>query len=70
MERCWKLGHAITTYLLKCAKLKNKKSVLVDYKNVFIHGSGRTIAGVGIEDLIIVDDDNATLIVRKGIPRR
>ena len=27
---------------------------------------GRTIAGVGLKDLIIVDDDDATLIVRKG----
>ena len=35
-------------------------------KSVFVHGSGRTIAGVGLEGLIIVDDDNATLIVRKG----
>ena len=35
-------------------------------ENIFVHSSGRTIAGVGIEDLIIVDDDDATLIVRKG----
>lgn len=41
-------------------------SVLVNSKNVFVHGSGRTIAGIGLEDLIIVDDDDATLIVRKG----
>ena len=41
-------------------------SVLVNSSNVFVHTSGRTIAGIGLEDLIIVDDDNATLIVRKG----
>ena len=41
-------------------------AILVDTKNAFIHSSGRTIAAVGVEDLIIVDDDDATLIVRKG----
>ena len=41
-------------------------AVLVNSSNVFVHSSGRTIAGIGLEDLIIVDDDNATLIVRKG----
>jgi len=41
-------------------------AVLVDSRNVFVHGSGRTIAGVGLEDIIIVDDDDATLIVRRG----
>ena len=41
-------------------------AVLVNSSNVFVHTSGRTIAGVGLEDLIIVDDDDATLIVRKG----
>jgi mannose-1-phosphate guanylyltransferase/mannose-6-phosphate isomerase len=42
------------------------QAIMVDTRNTFIHSSGRTIAAVGIEDLIIVDDDNATLIVRKG----
>lgn len=41
-------------------------TVLVDSQNCFVHGSGRTIAGIGLEDLIIIDDDDATLIVRKG----
>ena len=41
-------------------------AVLVNSSNVFVHNSGRTIAGIGLKDLIIVDDDNATLIVRKG----
>lgn len=41
-------------------------ATLIDSRNVFVHSSNRTIAGVGLEDLIIVDDDNATLIARKG----
>ena len=45
---------------------RNTGSFLINSKNVFVQASGRTVAGVGIEDLIIVDDDNATLIVRKG----
>lgn len=45
---------------------QGRDAVLVDSRNVFVHSSGRTIAGIGLEDLIIVDDDDATLIVRKG----
>ena len=45
---------------------QGERAVLVNSSNVFVHTSGRTIAGIGLEDLIIVDDDNATLIVRKG----
>ena len=41
-------------------------ALLINSSNVFVHTSGRTIAGIGLDDLIIVDDDNATLIVRKG----
>ena len=41
-------------------------TVQIDTKNTFIHSSARTIAAVGVEDLIIVDDDNATLVVQKG----
>ena len=41
-------------------------AVQIDTKNTFIHSSARTIVAVGVEDLIIVDDDNATLIVQKG----
>ena len=42
------------------------QAIMVDTRNAFIHSSGRTIAAVGVKDLIIVDDDNATLIVGKG----
>ena len=41
-------------------------SIQIDTKNTLIHSSSRTIAAVGVEDLIIVDDDNATLIIQKG----
>jgi len=45
---------------------EDSDSILVDTSNTFVHTSGRTIAAVGVEDLIIVDDDNATLIAPKG----
>ena len=41
-------------------------SIQIDTKNTFIHTTSRTIAAVGVNDLIIVDDDDATLVVRKG----
>ena len=44
----------------------SNNSVQIDTKNTFIYSSARTIAAVGVEDLIIVDDDNATLVVQKG----
>ncbi|MEC8269405.1 MAG: mannose-1-phosphate guanylyltransferase/mannose-6-phosphate isomerase [Pseudomonadota bacterium] len=50
----------------KPAMAGDSDSFLVDTSNTFVHTSGRTIAAVGVEDLIIVDDDNATLIARKG----
>jgi len=48
----------------------NNDSILVDSADPVVHTSGRTIAAVGVEDLIIVDDDNATLIARKGQTER
>ena len=41
-------------------------AIMVETEDTFVHSSGRTIATVGVKDLIIVDDDDATLIVRKG----
>ena len=41
-------------------------ATLIDSTNVFVHSKKRTIAGVGLQDLIIIDDDDATLIVRRG----
>ena len=44
----------------------DQHAITVDAPNTFIHSSGRTIAAVGVEDIIVVDDDDATLIVGKG----
>lgn len=57
---------SLSNLITSTAPDRDTGSLLVDSENVFIHSSGRTIAGVGIEDLIIVDDDDSTLIVRKG----
>ncbi len=45
-------------------------SVQLETKNTFIHSTSRTIAAVGVKDLIIVDDDDATLVVQKGKSER
>ena len=42
------------------------RAITVDAFNTFIHSSGRTIAAVSVEGLIVVDDYDATLIVGKG----
>ena len=44
----------------------NKKIFEIGTKNNFIQTDNRLIATVGTEDLIIIDSDNATLIVKKG----
>ena len=67
LERRRKLGQSVGTYWEgKSAGPRTATCILVDTSNTFVHTSGRTIAAVGVEDLIIVDDDNATLIARKG----
>ena len=38
----------------------------ISTKNTFIKNDKRVIATIGVEDLIIVDSDNATLIAKKG----
>jgi len=57
---------SLSNLITSTAPDRDAGSILVDSTNVFVHSSGRTIAGVGIDDLIIVDDDDSTLIVRKG----
>lgn len=47
-------------------KLTNYKIVQVDSKNNFIRSNKRTIATIGVEDLIVIDSDNATLISKKN----
>jgi mannose-1-phosphate guanylyltransferase/mannose-6-phosphate isomerase len=49
---------------------KEKQPVLIDTENVFVHKSDRTIACVGIKDLIIVDSDDATLILHRDKEHR
>ncbi len=41
-------------------------AVLVDTKNTYIQTEGRLVAAVGIDDLIIVDTDDAVLVTRPG----
>ena len=43
-----------------------EKIIKIDTKNTYIKSEKRVIATIGIEDLIIIDNDNATLIVKKG----
>ena len=57
---------SLSNLITSTAPDRETSSILVDSTGVFVHGSGRTIAGVGIENLIVIDDDDATLIVRKG----
>ena len=57
---------SLSSLITSTAPDQDTGSVLVNSRNVFVYGSGRTIAGVGLEDLIIVDDNDATLIVKKG----
>ena len=45
---------------------KNKKIVQINSNNNFVKTEKRTIATIGVKDLIIVDSDNATLISKKG----
>ena len=39
--------------------------ILIESNNLYIHESNRLIACVGIEDLIVIDDDDALLLVHK-----
>ncbi|MAJ14380.1 MAG: mannose-1-phosphate guanylyltransferase/mannose-6-phosphate isomerase, partial [SAR116 cluster bacterium] len=45
---------------------KNNKNFLLDSKNTFIYSNDRVVAGIGLEDLIIINDDDATLVIKKG----
>ena len=43
-----------------------RKIIKIDTKNSYIKTEKRLIATIGVEDLIIIDNDNATLIAKKG----
>ena len=40
--------------------------MLVESKNTDIHSSDRLIVGIGLENITIVDETDATLIFKKG----
>jgi mannose-1-phosphate guanylyltransferase/mannose-6-phosphate isomerase len=48
------------------SKRDSKKIIRIDTKNSYIKTDKRLIATIGVEDLIIIDNDNATLITKKG----
>lgn len=39
------------------------EAILVDTRNTYVHSEGRMVATVGIEDLIVVDTEDAVLVV-------
>ena len=47
-------------------KSNNDNIIEIDSSKNFIRNKNRVIATLGVKDLIIVDSDNATLIVKKG----
>lgn len=48
-------------------KVEEKKNIIeISGKNNFIFAESRIVATIGVENLIIVDSDNATLISKKG----
>ena len=49
---------------------ENNKNFLLDSKNTFIYSNDRVVAGIGLEDLMIIDDDDATLVVKKGFEEK
>ena len=53
----------------ECFPIKNnsKKLVQVKSKNNLVKTDKRLIATIGVEDLIIVDSNDATLIAKKGL---
>ncbi len=50
----------------KNGNTKNSKHISIDSKNNLVYGERRVITTIDIEDLIIVDSDDALLISKKG----
>ena len=52
--------------------IKNTQSIVVDSKNILIFNKNdkKIVAVVGLEDLVIIDTDNAMLICKKGETQR
>ena len=57
-------------------RLKNKKNVnkgkvvSLDCNNTFIMGQKRAIAAIGLDDIIIIDSDDALLVCRKDCSQK
>ena len=52
--------------LLKKYNKDKSNEILVESKNTNIHSSDRLIVGIGLENITIVDETDATLIFKKG----
>ena len=52
--------------IVKDQILKSQENVFEITKNTFIKNDKRVVAAIGVEDLIIIDSDNATLVAKKG----
>ena len=63
MERCWFMGKIFNFPI----KNNSKKLVQVNSKNNLIKTDKRLIATIGVNDLIIVDSNDSTLIAKKGL---
>ncbi|NLB34550.1 MAG: mannose-1-phosphate guanylyltransferase/mannose-6-phosphate isomerase [Elusimicrobia bacterium] len=51
----------------KNGSYKSKNSLLIDSKNTMLYSEGgKLLAGVGLEDIILVDTDDAILVLKKG----
>ena len=63
MERCWFMGKFFKMFQLRTTK----KLVQVKSKNNLVKTDKRLIATIGVEDLIIIDSNDATLIAKRGL---
>lgn len=48
----------------------NTEGVILDSKNNFFQSNGRMVCAVGVEDLIVIDSDDALLITKIGCSQR
>ena len=46
--------------------IQSDKIIQINSKNNYIRNDKRVVATIGIEDIIIIDNDNATLVAKKG----
>lgn len=48
----------------------NTEGVILDSKNNYFQSNGRTLCAIGVEDLIVIDSDDALLITKIGSSQR